>query len=167
MNKDDIEMLFDYGYWARDRLLVAAEGISDEEFNRPLGLTYVSLGGILAHCVSIERLYRLGTLFGRRDVERIEESRLATLEGLAQAWREEEAEMRAYLNGLSQADLDETVTLTRRDGSGVNFLRWQLLVHLANHGTQHRSEAAEALTMLERSPGDLDLTRYFMAKQRS
>ena len=167
MNRDDIKMLFDYGYWARDRLLTAAEGISEEEFNRPLGLTYVNLGGILAHCVSIERLYRLGTLFGRRDVERIEESRLATLDGLTQAWREEEAQMRAYLDGLSQSDLDETVTLSRRDGSQAVFARWQLLLQAANHGTQHRAEAAEALTMLERSPGDLDLIRYFMAKQSS
>jgi uncharacterized damage-inducible protein DinB len=37
---------------------------------------------------------------------------------------------------------------------------WQMLLHLANHGTQHRSEAALLLTGAGRSPGDLDLIDY-------
>ena len=37
---------------------------------------------------------------------------------------------------------------------------WQMLLHLANHGTQHRSEAALLLTAIGHSPGDLDLIDY-------
>jgi uncharacterized damage-inducible protein DinB len=35
-----------------------------------------------------------------------------------------------------------------------------MLAHLANHGTQHRSEAATLLTAIGRSPGDLDMIFY-------
>ncbi len=35
-----------------------------------------------------------------------------------------------------------------------------MLVHVINHGTQHRSEAAALLTAEGRSPGELDLINY-------
>jgi uncharacterized damage-inducible protein DinB len=37
---------------------------------------------------------------------------------------------------------------------------WQMLVHVVNHGTQHRAEAAAILTAEGRSPGELDLINY-------
>jgi uncharacterized damage-inducible protein DinB len=35
-----------------------------------------------------------------------------------------------------------------------------MLIHVMNHGTQHRAEAAALLTSAGRSPGDLDLIDY-------
>ena len=50
--------------------------------------------------------------------------------------------------------------LRRRNGEERRTALWVLLTHVVNHGTQHRSEAAEALTLVGRSPGSLDLTSY-------
>jgi uncharacterized damage-inducible protein DinB len=36
-----------------------------------------------------------------------------------------------------------------------------MMVHVANHGTQHRSEVAAMLTAFGRSPGDLDALYFF------
>jgi uncharacterized damage-inducible protein DinB len=49
----------------------------------------------------------------------------------------------------------------RRDGQEIRLPNlWLTLAHVVNHSTQHRSEAAEALTMMGHSPGDLDLGLY-------
>jgi uncharacterized damage-inducible protein DinB len=37
---------------------------------------------------------------------------------------------------------------------------WQMLIHVLNHGTQHRAEAAALLTAEGRSPGELDLIDF-------
>lgn len=37
---------------------------------------------------------------------------------------------------------------------------WQMLVHVVDHGTQHRAEASALLTAEGRSPGELDLINY-------
>ncbi len=41
---------------------------------------------------------------------------------------------------------------------------WETMVHLVNHGTQHKTEAAEILTCLDDSPCDIDLIVYLEDK---
>jgi uncharacterized damage-inducible protein DinB len=37
---------------------------------------------------------------------------------------------------------------------------WESMLHLVNHGTQHKTEAAAILTGFGHSPGDIDLIVY-------
>ena len=64
--------------------------------------------------------------------------------------------MRSYLDGLTDDDLDGIITYSRAENKTYETPLWQILVHVINHGTQSRSEAAVLLTQLGHSPGDLD-----------
>ncbi|MPZ48259.1 MAG: DUF664 domain-containing protein [Dehalococcoidia bacterium] len=163
LDADYFRALFDYSYWARDRLLTAAEGMTEEEYAKANGFTYGSIRGILCHTLSAEAGYA-ARWRGETLETPINPETAPTLESLTERWREEEAKNRAFLGALADADMQREIVSTRRSGEVVRRPLWQDLAQITNHGTQHRSEAAEALTMVGRSPGDLDLSRYFAAR---
>ncbi len=68
--------------------------------------------------------------------------------------------MRAYLKGLSDSALENVMRYRSTLDKEYVAPLWQVLLHLANHGTQHRSEVAAELTRAGRSPGDLDYMVY-------
>lgn len=64
--------------------------------------------------------------------------------------------MRSYLAGLTDDDLTSIIRYSRTGGTRLETPLWQILLHVINHGTQTRSEAAVLLTQFGHSPGDLD-----------
>ena len=94
----------------------------------------------------------------------MDRDQFTTLEVLNQRWDEEEILMRDYLAGLNDADLERVVTYQNTKGDSFSRPLWQLLTHVVNHGTQHRSEVALYLTNFDRSPGDMDIT-VFLSEQ--
>jgi uncharacterized damage-inducible protein DinB len=158
MDADYFRMLFDHLYWGRDRALAAAETLTDEEYARPNGFTYKSVRGILTHCLAGEtnwmaRARGEAPVFAREDD-------LPTVALLKARWLDDESKVRTYLAGLKDADLTSTVTFTGRDGNERTMLVWHILQLVYTHTLQHRSEAAEALTMAGHSPGDMDFPVY-------
>ncbi len=159
MDVEYFRTLYDYCYWARDRVLGAMEGMSEAEYAKPNGFVYGSIRGILTHALWAEEAW-LARWRGETPSWPGSEAEVPTPAALAARWQQHEASMRAFLAGLSESDLAREITLRRRDGSEASWLLWQLLAHVANHATQHRSEAAAALTMVGRSPGEVDFIFY-------
>lgn len=164
MNADYFRTLYDYCYWARDRLFDAAEGMTEEEYARPNGFTYNGLRAILTHALGGEQIW-LTRFLGETPSGFLQDSDVPKLGDLKGAWSKEEGRMRQFLAALTDAELERDVVARRRSGEEIHTPLWALLLHVANHGTQHRSEAAEALTLIGRSPGSLDFTTYFWERQ--
>lgn len=155
MNADYFRFLYEYNYWARNRLLAATDGMSEADYGQPNSSNYGSLRAILTHLLTAEAIW-LRRWSGGEAGERITEEGLPDLAALTARWREEEAKMRTFLAGLTDDDLQKDVTVRRPTGE-TELPLWKLMAHVANHATQHCSEAAEVLTAIDRSPGDLDL----------
>ncbi|MFN8497514.1 MAG: DinB family protein [Anaerolineae bacterium] len=158
MTPTDIEFLFAYSDWAWNKLLDTAEALDEAQLDaQPWSLP--SLRRILTHALGAEILWRQ-RMQGNSPTTMLSVEAVPTLAALRARWREVAAERNAFIAGLTQTDLDATVHYKTTKGKPYEETRWRLLAHLANHGTQHRSEAAALLTEFGHSPGDLDMIVY-------
>ena len=163
MDIQNLQFLFDYNYWARDILLDQAAKLSPQQFTEPKIYAHGSLRNTLVHILSAEWVWR--TRFQERisPMSLLRFDDFPTLEPLQQRWRQEEERMRSYLSGLSPQELDGVVQYQRTSGEPRENILWHLLVHVVNHGTEHRSIVAEMLTAYGYSPGNMDINNFLQA----
>jgi uncharacterized damage-inducible protein DinB len=159
MDAEYFRFIYDYLYWARDKVLMAAAELSEEEYTRDVGFTYHSVRGILTHALAGEAIW-LPRAWREQPGPFITEDEVPTLAALRERWGVEESKQRAYLAKLTDSEAASSVTFKGRDGNDRKLPVWQILTMEFHHTVQHRSEAAEALTMLGRAPGDMDLMFY-------
>jgi uncharacterized damage-inducible protein DinB len=153
MNIEDIRYLFGFDRWATTRILEAVGrdgGVDEGTWSATNAIDERGLGGILVHHLGASQRWRSG-LAETGETPRPEREPLPSVARLRAAWEAEWSALDAWLDTLDDAWLART-------DEGVAF--WQMLAHVVNHGTQHRSEAAALLTAIGRSPGDLDMIDF-------
>jgi len=152
MRADDVRFLFAYERWATQRVLNVLDGLDENTWSRPNVVDERGLGAILVHHLGAAERWRVAFQSqGEKNLPPREQEPLPTVDELRELWAEEWVATDAWLATLT----DDFVSATF-DGLPV----WQMLVHVVNHGTQHRSEAAALLSAEGRSPGDLDVVDY-------
>ncbi len=166
MKTNEIVQLYEYKAWADARILATAAGLSTAQFLEPVArLSHGSLRGTLVHILATEIVWRLRCQEGISPTALPAEGAFPTLEALVDRWQAEEDAMRAFLGSLDDEDLDRAVRYTTTKGIPHENTLWTLLVHVVNHGTQFRGEAAVVLTGYGQSPGDLDLI-FFLREHK-
>jgi uncharacterized damage-inducible protein DinB len=153
MQKADVDVLVDYLYWMRDRILTAAEKLEHAWFVSPETVTTRDLRATLVHELDVEWSWRLN-LQGRNveDEEDLKPEDYPDVATIRDHWRRDEAEMRAWLDSLTDEDIAAPVhsALTADDRP-----LWQHLLHIVFHATQQQADAATLLTLAGHSPGDI------------
>jgi uncharacterized damage-inducible protein DinB len=165
MDKSDLLFLHDYADWADERLLEAAAGLEPAQYLNLAGsLPHGSLHATLVHILAAEWIWRQRCL-GNSPTCLPAPGEYAGLVELRPAWQAERKAMRSFLAACSEADLKAPVHYRTTRGQPCSTPLWQLLLHVANHGTQHRAEAAMLLTAAGHSPGDLDVIVHLREKE--
>jgi len=150
MHPDQVRWLFAYDKWATTRVLAAVDGLDDAAWSEPNLVGDRGLGGIMVHQLGAAQRWRHAFMETGEEPSP-EREPLPSIPELRQRWLDEWAATEAWLPTVTQGFIDHVI-----DDVPV----WQMLIHLVNHGTQHRSEAAALLTAKGRSPGELDLINY-------
>jgi uncharacterized damage-inducible protein DinB len=155
MRADEVRFLYAYDRWATSRVLGALDGAGAAWDDPSRSIAGRTLGTTFVHQLGAAQRWRHGfQQSGQSPMPELEP--LPTISEMRDRWEEEWRTVDAWLPTLT----DEFVNFVF-EGTPV----WQMIVHVINHGTQHRAEAAGILTALGRSPGELDLINYVEEQQ--
>ena len=164
MKKDEILTLYQYNAWANARILNTTAKVTPEQFLAQGEFSHGGLRGTLVHTLFAEWIWR-HRWEGHSPTEWLLPKDFPTFEALRTRWDVEEKALMTFAQNVSNEDLDKTIRYNRTGGEPRENILWHLMVHLVNHGTQHRSEAAAMLTSYGHSPGDIDFIIYLRETQ--
>lgn len=155
-----------YGYnrWATGRILDAAAGLTPEQLHTPGTAGHGSIRDTLVHLMATQRGW-VSWWDGSLPLEQaygftLDPADFPDVPSLRVLWEDVERQTEAFLSRLTDADAAQVLTPTLPTGAQLRLPLWGALLHLVNHGTQHRSEAAAMLTGFGCSPGPMDLLLY-------
>ena len=141
---DDLNLLIDYHYWARDRILEAVATVTPEQFTRPMGSSFSSIRDTIAHICGAERIW-IARLKQEKPEGFPKPDRLSDIDTARQEWSELEGEMREQLKRLGPEAVERTIDYQNLRGQNQSDLLWQILQHVVNHGTYHRGQLVTML----------------------
>ncbi len=165
MHPSQIVEMYAYNRWATARILDAAAHLTHDEYVRPCSLVWGSVRGTLVHAYGAEWIWRERCQKAISPADLPAEQEFDTFDTLRRTWAAEEAAMQGYVEGLREADLVADMAYRNTKGLLLSAPLWEVLLHVVNHGTQHRAEVAHVLTELGHSPGDIDLIVYVREQQ--
>lgn len=154
--RDLIGAFYDYNEWANDRLLSVCEKLTPEQFSQSQGVSWDSIETNLAHIVAAQVNWLSRWRTGANSRATTELQAISGLDEVRHAFEESHADLREFTAGLTDEQLAATLAFKDSRGNAFERVLWQLMLHMANHGTYHRGEIAMALTGLGYNPGDLD-----------
>jgi uncharacterized damage-inducible protein DinB len=166
MNNADINRLIDYNYWATHRILRVAAELTPEQFLAPVGMAMGCVRDVLVHMVGAEWVWRQRCEGLMMPTSLPKPADFPTYTNIVERAQVEETAMRAFVGGLSDEALNAPLNYRTTTGKPQMEVLWLILMHVVNHGTQHRAELAHVLTGYGHSPGDIDLIVYLRELNR-
>ena len=152
---EEISKLFGYNRWANARMLEQVSGLTAEEYERQLGGSFPSVRETLAHIYAAEWIW-LERWLGRSPRALPTGQQVPTLELLKEKWGAVESACRDFVEGPAASRLAEVIRYVNVKGETWEYPLSELFVHVVNHSSYHRGQAAAMLRQLGKTPLSTD-----------
>ena len=145
MKQNELIQIFDYNYWAFERVWASVLQISNEQFVQEVDYSTGSIRNMVVHMMVGNRNW-MSWLQGTAIPPRLAFEDFDLLSKTKAKWDELRKEFLDYLNSFDQQQLDEKVEWELlSQGLKSTNTRSEILLHLANHGTDHRAQILSIL----------------------
>ena len=134
MNADNFRALFDY-HFRLNRVIwsYSIVPLTEEQFLQPSDYSIGSVHNQLVHMLNVDNAW-FSDLRGETLVEDLERDSQHSREEIRALWDELEGKIREYLATLTDDMLDQVLL------EADPYPLWQVLLHVVNHGTDHRAQ---------------------------
>src|SRR5690606_8151059 len=104
----DAQVLVDYHYWARDRMLDALEPLPPDLFTQDLGSSFPSIRDTVVHVLAAEMVW-LSRWRGVSPQGMLRPDAFSDTASVRIAWRDQEGAMRGFVRALTDEALGATI----------------------------------------------------------
>jgi uncharacterized damage-inducible protein DinB len=155
---DMIQTLIEYDLVMSRRVWESVLAITDDQFVQEDPYSRGSIRNLMIHLASTERRWLAG-LRNEPDVGHLKFEDYPGREQGKELFENVTADLHAYVAGLTEAALEEKP-------QGVPATRADVLLHLVNHGTDHRATVLQMLYRLGASTFEQDFITWLWLRER-
>lgn len=159
MIANQMRKLFAFNSWAWQQVFTTVEKVSDEEYHKPRQLFDGSIHGTLVHCLAAERIW-LSRIEGVSPQALFDPQKFADFNAVIYEWQPITAQWANYVQDLTDEQCGQFVEYRNTRGSGFSLLLVDILQHVTNHATEHRSQLTPILYHLDVPTKPLDYMRF-------
>lgn len=151
MEIETVKELFRYNYWAHRGVWECILKLSEEQFVQEFDYAWKSVHGQVVHVMGAEEVWLTRIRDGISPPELPSLKMFPTRNSIRRRWDVIEQEMSSYLSTIDSDVLKADFTYTNTKGNAYQLNRGATLLHLVNHGTDHR---AQILYMIHQMGGE-------------
>lgn len=140
MDANAFRHLYEYHFAENRTLWNACITLSDDRFTQTIAYSHGSVRNQIVHLMSVDETWFSG-LRGVEIPEPLDPATFSDRAGIRAHWDNVEHMMRAYLAELR----DEMLFDRPLEGEDMDLTVWQVLIHVVNHGTDHRAQILRML----------------------
>ena len=170
MTTAEVRHLFTYTEWANARVLGAVEKLSPEELLRDVRISHRSILGTLLHIAGADWLWlerwHGNSPMGQHVWAGWTPDDARSLQQVREKWETVVSRRNAYLDSISDADLDREFEYRRFTGEAYSLPLGHQMQHVVNHATLHRGQIVGMVRQLGIEPPTTDLLFYLMKNRQ-
>ena len=156
--------LFAYNNWAWDQVFASLEQVNEREYQAERPFFWGSLHGLAVHGLTAEWIW-LSRIKGESPQQMLVPADYAAFPAVKAHWMSVRQDWGKYLDSLADSDLSTSIEYRNTRGNGFTLVLQDILLHVFNHATEHRSQMTPILYQLGHPTPALDYL-FFSLRHR-
>jgi uncharacterized damage-inducible protein DinB len=155
-----LRSLLEYNAWAHEELFDKVEELPPEEITKKRKTLLESIHRSLNHLLTVDLMWHAHMETRPHGITELRAIQHEDLGDLRAARRAMDKTLIDYLDGLSDAELDEVVDYELIGGNTGSMSRAMCLAHVVTHGSYHRGWIADMFGQADSMPAIIDIPVY-------